>query len=68
MLKSDIEVTEIVENWLEELSKNMVDTLKKLMKKVQSEGDHQNLFEKYPSQIICLNNELNFYRSCNKHI
>lgn len=59
-LISPIEVSEIVEHWLEELSKKMVTTLQEELGKIQRfDGDK---FQKFPSQIICLENEISFNR------
>ena len=57
-MSSEIEVTEVVEDWLQQLNKNMVVTLKKLLKEIGRESGE--VFEKYPSQIICLINEIDF--------
>lgn len=53
-LSKVIDVDEIVEKWLDELNLGMVETLKKELDNLQK--DRENQFQKYPSQIICLNN------------
>ena len=58
-LAEEIEVSEVVENWLDELNKNMVSTLKKSTQSIKSQK-LENTFKDYCSQVICLLNELTF--------
>jgi dynein heavy chain 2 len=54
-LSEEIEVSDVVENWLDELNKNMVTTLKLSTKKIKSTQIEES-FNTYSSQIICLYN------------
>lgn len=58
-MAEQIEVSEVVENWLDELNKNMVSTLKKSTQQIKSQKI-ENTFKDYCSQVICLLNELTF--------
>lgn len=58
-LSEDIEVGEVVESWLDELGKNMVQTLKKSTQAIKRQS-LLDTFESYCSQVICLFNELTF--------
>lgn len=51
-------VEENVENWLNSLSKNMVKTLQKQLTDCMREPSLET--DKYPSQILCLNEEIKF--------
>lgn len=53
-LANVIDVDEIVEKWLDELNLGMVETLKKELDGIHK--DRQDMFGKFPSQIICLYN------------
>lgn len=59
LLSQEIEVGEVVENWLDELGKNMVETLRKSTQAIKRQ-DLLDTFETYCSQVICLFNELTF--------
>ncbi len=45
----------------------MVETLKILLREIKS-SSIQDTFERYPSQIICLINEINFNSKCSSAI
>ncbi|CAD8135851.1 unnamed protein product [Paramecium octaurelia] len=55
---NSIQVNDIVESWLSVLSSNMKETLSSLLKQCLKE---QNMdFNKFPSQILCLSEEIKF--------
>lgn len=62
-LSSPVMVNEIVEKWLDDLSKQMVETLKSELNKISRKSVNENSILEYPSQIICLMNEIEFQES-----
>lgn len=52
-------MSDVVENWLDELGKNMVATLKKSTQAIKRQNIEET-FETFSSQVICLMNELSF--------
>lgn len=54
-LSSEIEVSDVVENWLDELNENMVSTLKQSTQAIKKQRIEDS-FERECSQVICLFN------------
>ncbi|KAL4440929.1 hypothetical protein ABPG74_009342 [Tetrahymena malaccensis] len=57
-LNEKVQVEEQVENWLNSLSRNMVKTLQKLLVECLTENSLEA--DKYPSQILCISEEIKF--------
>lgn len=53
-LARNIDIDEVVEKWLEELNRAMVETLQKELERISK--DKEDMFGKFPSQVICLYN------------
>jgi dynein heavy chain 2 len=63
-LNTPVRITEEVEQWLQNLAQAMEDTLAALLVKCVGECD----YEKYPEQILCLAENVNFTLECEKHM
>ncbi|CAF3391936.1 unnamed protein product [Rotaria sp. Silwood1] len=66
-----IRITTSVEEWLKQLSKEMVSTLQQLLINALQDSRKQNgqvPVEKYPSQISCLAESINFTEQCEEAI
>lgn len=57
-LNDYITVDEVVEQWLNVLALNMQTTLQQLL--IASQAEQSLQFNKYPSQILCLTEEIRF--------
>ncbi len=62
ILDKPAQITDNVEEWLEDLSSSMKGTLTKLL--VKCVGDTQLNPQQYPSQILCLSDQIHFTRDC----
>ncbi|CAF1667385.1 unnamed protein product, partial [Adineta ricciae] len=70
-LTKKIQITTSVEEWLKELSKEMVNTLQQLLVNALQESRKQlgqTPVEKYPSQISCLAESITFTERCEEAI
>jgi dynein heavy chain 2 len=70
-LLNKVKLSHQVENWLDDLSKEMVNTLQKLLVQVlqESRGEIGNYnVDRYPSQVLCLAESIAFTERCERAI
>ena len=70
-LKNKVRISSEVENWLNELSKSMKQTLQQLLIEcLRDINTNKNDLDplKYPSQILCLAEAIEFTKNCEKAI
>ncbi|XP_060532310.1 cytoplasmic dynein 2 heavy chain 1 isoform X2 [Cylas formicarius] len=66
-LQSPVYIRKPVEEWLNDLLKEMQNTLKEWLTECQKEGNAPDPLD-YPSQILCLSNDINFTSKCEQAI
>lgn len=59
-LNQRVQLTENVEDWLTNLEKSMFATLEALLRQYESSGTKDLKLNEYPSQILCLMEEIRF--------